>query len=117
MLSLGEQYALVVAETSLIEGDGQPGLERRAQGDRSTARLSLSSQHELMVDLQKYLERACYTYACDHMPDVLEERCWDCAEAAQLSDWMEEFLSRHSNIDTEANDEELKKLFQSRLSR
>ncbi|RKK07422.1 hypothetical protein BFJ65_g17628 [Fusarium oxysporum f. sp. cepae] len=70
-----------------------------------------------MVDLQKYLERACYTYACDHMPDVLEERCWDCAEAAQLSDWMEEFLSRHSNIDTEANDEELKKLFQSRLSR
>ncbi|KAF4333393.1 hypothetical protein FBEOM_12794 [Fusarium beomiforme] len=95
------------------EGDRQPRLERRAQGDRSTARLSLSSKHELMVDLQKYLERACYTYARKHMQDVLEEQCWDCAEAAQLSDWMEQFLDRRIYFVTEATDDELKKLFES----
>lgn len=66
-----------------------------------------------MVDLQKYLERACYTYAREHMQDVLEEQCWDCAEAAQLSDWMQQFLSRRSSFDTEANDDELMKLFES----
>ncbi|KAF6517681.1 hypothetical protein HZS61_003242 [Fusarium oxysporum f. sp. conglutinans] len=98
---------------NLPESDRQPRLERRAQGDRYTARLSLRSQHELMVDLQKYLERACYTYAREHMQDVLEEQCWDCAEAAQLSDWMQQFLSRRSSFDTEANDDELMKLFES----
>ncbi|KAK7570250.1 hypothetical protein V3481_019612 [Fusarium oxysporum f. sp. vasinfectum] len=98
---------------NLPESDRQPRLERRAQGDRSTARLSLRSQHELMVDLQKYLERACYTYAREHMQDVLEEQCWDCAEAAQLSDWMQQFLSRRSSFDTEADDDELMKLFES----
>ncbi|KAF5975338.1 hypothetical protein FCOIX_7726 [Fusarium coicis] len=94
------------------EGDGQPGLERRAQDDRQTARLSVSSQHELLVDLQKYLERACYTYAREHMPDVLEEQCWGCAEAAQLSDWMKQFLCQRNNFGTVVNDEELEKLFQ-----
>jgi hypothetical protein len=66
-----------------------------------------------MVDLQKYLERACYTYAREHMPDVLQEQCWDCAEAAQLSDWMEQFLDRRIFFVTETSNEELKKLFQS----
>ncbi|KAG7407133.1 hypothetical protein Forpe1208_v012549 [Fusarium oxysporum f. sp. rapae] len=95
------------------ESDRQPRLERRAQGARSAARLSLRNQHELMVDLQKYLERACYTYAREHMQDVLEEQCWDCAEAAQLSDWMQQFLNRRSSFDMEANADELMKLFQS----
>ncbi|KAF4951012.1 hypothetical protein FGADI_7796 [Fusarium gaditjirri] len=95
------------------ENDRQPRLERQAPDDRTTALLSLRSQHELMVDLQKYLERACYTYARKHMQDVLEEQCWDCAEAAQLSDWMEQFLNRRLVFITYATDQELKKLFES----
>ncbi|KAK7583188.1 hypothetical protein V3481_012482 [Fusarium oxysporum f. sp. vasinfectum] len=97
---------------NLPESDRQPRLERRAKAI-DLQRLSLRSQHELMVDLQKYLERACYTYAREHMQDVLEEQCWDCAEAAQLSDWMQQFLSRRSSFDTEADDDELMKLFES----
>ncbi|KAM0190602.1 hypothetical protein ACHAPI_009358 [Fusarium lateritium] len=98
---------------NLPESDKQPRLERRAQGDRSTARLSLRSQHELMVNLQKYLERACYTHAREHMQDILEEQRWDCAEAAQLSDWMGKFLDRRICFVTDATDKELKKLFES----
>lgn len=66
-----------------------------------------------MVNLQKYLERACYTYAREHMQDILEEQRWDCAEAAQLSDWMEKFLDRRIFFVTDATDKELKKLFES----
>ncbi|VUC37185.1 unnamed protein product [Clonostachys rosea] len=92
---------------------GETLLERSTRGARVEARLSLRSQYELVVNVQKYLEQACYIYAQKYMPDILQKWGWDCAEAAQLSDWMAEFLDRCHVFGTEVDDRELKHIFQS----
>ncbi|OAL43717.1 hypothetical protein IQ07DRAFT_665787 [Pyrenochaeta sp. DS3sAY3a] len=50
-------------------------------------RLPFALQHRVMVELQETLEKACFAFAQKHMPDVLEQKGWDCAEAGELSKW------------------------------
>lgn len=65
-----------------------------------------------MVQLQRLLEHACYTFGQREMQNTLRERGWDCAEAAELHSWMEEFLYRYKTFQTESSST-LEKLFKS----
>ncbi|KAK9441500.1 ubiquinol-cytochrome-c reductase cytochrome c1 [Metarhizium brunneum] len=56
--------------------------------------LPLSVQHKLFVYLQGLLERVCYTYGTQAMPEVLQGRGWDCPEAVELNRWTDEFSKR-----------------------
>ncbi|KAH7110421.1 hypothetical protein B0J13DRAFT_416398, partial [Dactylonectria estremocensis] len=75
--------------------------------------LPFGAQHKLMVQLQEYLEHACYAYGQRKMQETLRERGWDCVEAVELHSWMEEFLHRYKTFETESSSEVLEKLFQS----
>jgi len=48
----------------------------------------------LVYYLQQYLEGVCYEFGKKAMLEALEKHGWDCAEAAQLESWMEEFILR-----------------------
>jgi hypothetical protein len=73
--------------------------------------LQLSSQYELTVQLQRYIERACYAYGCREIPTTLSQNSWDCDEAVTLDRWMREFLNRIEIFDTTASTENLQSLF------
>lgn len=75
--------------------------------------LPFARQHKLMVDLQKYLEAVCYAYARENIPEVLQKRGWQCAEAVQLSTWMDEFRLRRHLFDGDLSTEDLEGLFRS----
>lgn len=54
--------------------------------------LPFTAQHAILVHLQKLLESICYAYGKEKMPDILQNRGWDCAESVELNRWTEEFL-------------------------
>ncbi|KAG7402480.1 hypothetical protein Forpe1208_v017183 [Fusarium oxysporum f. sp. rapae] len=75
------------APDSLQSGQNTPG-------DHEELYLPFASQHKLMCYMQQYLEGVCYEFGKTTIPEVLEKRDWDCAEAAQLESWMDEFTRR-----------------------
>ena len=58
--------------------------------------LPMKVQHRLLTHLQAAMERACYDYAKQTIPDVLSERHLDCAEAVELNRWTNELMKRTS---------------------
>ena len=56
--------------------------------------LPFGTQHRLFVHLQALLEAACYEFGHKEMPQTLQHNGWECAEAAELNRWTEEFLRR-----------------------
>uniref|UniRef100_A0A1L7UNM2 Uncharacterized protein n=1 Tax=Fusarium mangiferae TaxID=192010 RepID=A0A1L7UNM2_FUSMA len=72
----------------------------RVQGERKTKWLPYSSQHDLIVYLQKVLETACFTYGQKQLPTQLHKRGWDCVEAVALDTWMNEFPAMTQALDT-----------------
>ena len=64
--------------------------------------LSYSVQHRLLNGVQKLLEECCYGFATKLIPNVLEERKWDCAEAVELGSWCGVLLPHFDKISTEA---------------
>ncbi|KAF9770885.1 hypothetical protein IL306_011503 [Fusarium sp. DS 682] len=74
--------------------------------------LQLSSQYELMVQLQRYIERACYVYGRREIPTTLSRHSWDCNEAVTLDRWMREFLVQLDIFETRVSAESLQSLFQ-----
>ncbi|KAF9784859.1 hypothetical protein IL306_006604 [Fusarium sp. DS 682] len=85
--------------------------EGRHDNEDDAADLQLSSQYELMMQLQRYLERACYAYGCREIPATLSQNGWDCDEAVPLERWMSEFFGQCENFETEASVESLQSLF------
>ncbi|EWY79390.1 hypothetical protein FOYG_17438 [Fusarium oxysporum NRRL 32931] len=73
--------------------------------------LPFSSLYELLVGLQRYLERACFAYGRREIPATLSLNNWDCAEAVPLEHWMREFLDQSQNFSTIINNKNLKLLF------
>ncbi|CZR40470.1 uncharacterized protein FPRO_05370 [Fusarium proliferatum ET1] len=47
--------------------------------------LPFPTEHLLMEKLQKTLEAACYEYGIRELSNIMQERHWDCPEAAELS--------------------------------
>ncbi|KAL7755718.1 hypothetical protein ACKLNR_014245 [Fusarium oxysporum f. sp. zingiberi] len=72
------------APNSLRSGQNTPG-------DHEEQYLPFASQHKLMCYIQQYLDGVCYEFGKRTMREVLKKRDWDCAEAAQLESWMDEF--------------------------
>lgn len=50
-----------------------------------------------MLALQSGIEQTCFSYAEESLPHILEERQWDCPEAAALPAWLSEF-ERHDSL-------------------
>ena len=46
------------------------------------------SQHRILISTQALLETSCFKFAQKWFPEVLEEKGWDCAEAAELPGWL-----------------------------
>ena len=49
--------------------------------------LPTRARHKLLVHLQNILEVACYDFGKRTLPEVLQQRDWDCAEAVELNRW------------------------------
>lgn len=64
---------------------------------RGKVDLPFPIQHRLLIVLQEILENVCYAFAQQHMPHVLENEGWCCAEAVELSQWAK-VLARKGSI-------------------
>ncbi|KAG7408539.1 hypothetical protein Forpe1208_v012012 [Fusarium oxysporum f. sp. rapae] len=96
--------------TYIMSDDCRPSKNQEDNSD-DTVYLRFSSQYELILQLQRYLERACYAYGCREIPETLLQHGWDCAEAVSLERWMEEFTNSGDNSNARASYKSLKSLF------
>ncbi|RGP77964.1 hypothetical protein FLONG3_3921 [Fusarium longipes] len=80
--------------------------------EEDAVKLHFGSQYELMMQLQRYIERACYAYGRREIPTTLARNSWDCDEAVTLERWMREFLGRIDSFDTKLSVKSLQSLFQ-----
>ena len=55
-------------------------------------------QHTILTQTQEILEECFYDYACTHMGGVIRGRKWDCAAAAELTEWTGIFRSSKANL-------------------
>ncbi|KAL7758405.1 hypothetical protein ACKLNR_012932 [Fusarium oxysporum f. sp. zingiberi] len=77
-----------------LHGSGSQQSDRCSSDDQEALQLPFKSQHMLVGYLQQYLEGICYEFGKKNMLEALDKHGWDCAEAAQLESWMEEFIRR-----------------------
>jgi hypothetical protein len=65
--------------------------------------LPFSTNHLILSRVQAILEYACFQFAEERMPDILENRRWHCPKAGELNLWVAEFRKQigtfMSNID------------------
>jgi hypothetical protein len=61
--------------------------------------LPFQTQHRLLVRVQSTLEKACFEFGQQTMPDILQKHQWDCPESAELNIWVTEFLERQRAFD------------------
>ncbi|KAF7548115.1 hypothetical protein G7Z17_g7260 [Cylindrodendrum hubeiense] len=124
--SLEAKIELITIEDAIDTHPTQDSSEQEPKNDVNTqfllpslpflfpVYLPFKAQHKLMVEVQKRLEHLCYAFGQMTMKETLERRGWDCAESAELNDWMDEFLqNRTIFVDMGADYESLEKLFQS----
>ncbi|EXU95199.1 hypothetical protein X797_011722 [Metarhizium robertsii] len=73
------------------KADLQPLDKDREQDDASSCliKLPFQAQYELMTQLQTAMEHCCFYFSQKYLPDVLENRGWDCPAATTLDRWME----------------------------
>lgn len=50
--------------------------------------------HNILIKSQKVLESACFRFAEETMPEILQKRKWRCPESAELNLWALEFMKR-----------------------
>lgn len=104
-------YATIPSSTAVASGG--PRSDQCASGDQAELELPFRSQHRLMAYLQRYLEGVCYEFGRQTMLGVLEKHGWDCAEAAQLGSWMDEFIQRAIIFEDDIEKEAAVDLFRS----
>lgn len=112
-------FTLADQHYPVLEGSEESVVNRRREREQDVIHLPFVSQHEIVVHLQKYLERVCFIYGQAKMPGVLRKHGWRCAEAVQLSTWMDEFSRGQHTFsavsdehDKDDDDEDLQELFQ-----
>ncbi|RGP76223.1 ubiquinol-cytochrome-c reductase cytochrome c1 [Fusarium sporotrichioides] len=65
--------------------------QRRADAQGEHVYLDLEAQLLILSKTQTLLEHACFTFAQQHLPHVLDETGWDCPIAGELNVWMHHF--------------------------
>ncbi|CZR35879.1 uncharacterized protein FPRO_03861 [Fusarium proliferatum ET1] len=94
------------------EADIYAPYRNRYEDKRGMVSVQLGIQYELMVQLQRYIERACYAFGSGEIPETLSRNGWDCDEAVTLDRWMREFLDRPEIFDVGGSVESPRSLFQ-----
>ncbi|KAK1493582.1 ubiquinol-cytochrome-c reductase cytochrome c1 [Colletotrichum cuscutae] len=77
-----------IAESTATEIARQPLIETIAFPVLSTAFLSYEAQHALFAKIQSLLEKACFDYAKQTHPKILEAGQWESPECVELQKWM-----------------------------
>ncbi|EXK45910.1 hypothetical protein FOXG_19523 [Fusarium oxysporum f. sp. lycopersici 4287] len=54
----------------------------------------IRTQTLILTRIQAILEHACFSFAQEAMPDILEETQWSCPEAGELNAWAFYFKKR-----------------------
>ncbi|KAJ4323628.1 hypothetical protein N0V84_004236 [Fusarium piperis] len=71
--------------------------------------LPFNTHHLILSRVQAILEYACFQFAKERMPDILESRQWHCPKAGELNLWVAEFRKRigifQRNIDNTGSDD------------
>ncbi|TWU70429.1 hypothetical protein ED733_000202 [Metarhizium rileyi] len=60
--------------------------------------LPFCAQYQLLAQLQKYLEIACFDFAQDKLPGILKENRWGCWQAAELDFFVKELAKQPSKL-------------------
>jgi len=55
-------------------------------------------QHQILWQTQRLLEECCYAFTEQWLPDLLEQRRWDCPEAIELNQWTKVVIKRLSKL-------------------
>ncbi|GJC79767.1 hypothetical protein ColLi_02605 [Colletotrichum liriopes] len=50
-----------------------------------------STQHAILTNAQKVLEECCFDFANRWIPEVVQQKGWDCASAVELTKWAKTF--------------------------
>lgn len=54
--------------------------------------------HQIIVELQTILEQACFNFARNTMPEVLETKDWSCPAAVELNTWVKVFRQQEQYL-------------------
>lgn len=112
--SESEALDAIDADAHHIEGAGEvlPLDDRQLQGRATSSRehenntqqdvvslypsyVPYKTQHLVLTTVQRMLEECCFDFSKMWISDALQERKWDCAEAAELTQWLS-LLNRRS---------------------
>ena len=80
-LALGSTDSLVTAN------DHQPSVNGIRVPSLYPLYIPYKTQYQLLTKTQRLLEECCYDFTVQFMPDLLEQRQWDCSEAIELNKW------------------------------
>ena len=56
--------------------------------------ISYKTQHFILTNTQRLLEECCYDFTLKCLPEILEQRQWDCPEAIELNKWISVVVKR-----------------------
>ncbi|KAJ4179166.1 hypothetical protein NW755_012634 [Fusarium falciforme] len=68
--------------------------------------LPFSTNHLILCRVQAILEYACFQFAEERMPDILENRRWHCPKAGELNLWVAEFRKQIGTFMSNINNPE-----------
>ncbi|CEI70776.1 hypothetical protein FVEN_g743 [Fusarium venenatum] len=75
-----EQHTQVADDNATVKDD--------AEDRKPLVYLPFSAQHRLMAFLQHKLEDMCFSFSQRYLPQLLQDRGWDCPEALELHKWL-----------------------------
>lgn len=56
------------------------------------------TQHQILTRTQRLLEECCHNFTAQWLPELLEQRRWDCPEAIELNKWTHVVVKRLSKL-------------------
>ncbi|GKU04805.1 ubiquinol-cytochrome-c reductase cytochrome c1 [Fusarium langsethiae] len=71
------------------------------------------TQHLILKRMQTILEHACFDFAKDNMPEILEVMQWDCPEAGELNIWVCQFGKKLDELECRAHSKGVKRSLKS----
>ncbi|KAK1721347.1 uncharacterized protein BDZ83DRAFT_438364 [Colletotrichum acutatum] len=77
-----------IAESTATVTERQPPIETATFSGLRNAFLSYEAQHALFIRIQNLLETACFDYARQAHPKILEAGQWESPECVELQKWM-----------------------------
>ncbi|EEU44867.1 uncharacterized protein NECHADRAFT_85044 [Fusarium vanettenii 77-13-4] len=90
------------------ELDTPANYESRYPAETSQLQVSLPLriQNLILSHMQAILELACFDFATEKMPEILESRKWRCPKAGELNLWVGEFNKRIASFKSNVNNPE-----------